>query len=367
MRVLLWTNLFWPYVGGVETVSALLVERLIQEGHQVEVVTSHDYLDLPDREERQGAIVHRVPMLQALRGDPLLLTTCRRAIAEIKRAFQPQLIHANDLGAGLAFYLQTEKVSPCPLLLSLQQSLFTQDQNSLSARIIARADRISSVSRHALSQALELVPSARPRSLVIPNFARAPRQQPPPLPWPARVLMLGRMVEQKGFDLGLRAWPAVQASFPEARLVLAGDGPERQSLESLSVELQISDGVDFAGWVDPENVYPTFFASTLVCLPSRWEGLPVTAVQASLAGRPLVVTQVGGNAEIVAAEETGLVVPPGVTEIGEAICQLLSQPDRAQALGQAARQRALQLFEEEACLQAYLQLYGEMAQAWNSR
>ena len=361
MKILFWSNLFYPYVGGVETVGLQLVEWLTQKGILVHVLTSHDYLALDDHAQVAGVAVERLPMLAGLRGDIPSLLRSRARVAQLKREFQPDLIHAFDLGATLAYHLQTP--ASAPLLLTLQQRLFTERPDSLSARLLQQAAWVTAVSHASLEQARELVPELVDRSSAIANFAVAPPEPLSPLPWPARLLCLGRMVPQKGFDLALRAMPLILQRHPEVRLVLAGDGAERSALESLAQELQLTEVVEFRGWVDPHDQQALWQEATLAWLPSRFEGLPVVAVQAALAGRPLVATQVGGNGEVVQDGFNGRLCPPeNLQAMAEAVCELLDQPERTAQWGQHSRQWALEHFERERCLEQYYQLYERLLQ-----
>jgi len=361
VNILFWSNLFYPYVGGVETVGLQLVQWLSQRNHNLLVLTSHDNLELPDHEQVAGVPVERLPMLAGLRGHVPSLLRSRAQVQRIKAEFRPDLIHAFDLGASLAYHLQTAACAP--LLLTLQQRLFTHSPDSLSARMLSQAAWVTAVSRASLQEARELVPEIVTRSSAIPNFAVAPPEPIPPLPWPPRLLCLGRMVPQKGFDLALQAMPAILQRFPEARLLLAGDGAERPALEALAQQLQLGSAVEFLGWVDPHDQQALWQQATLAWLPSRYEGLPVVAVQAALAGRPLVATDVGGNAEVVQPGRTGLLCPSeNVEAMAEAICQLLAHPQRTQLWGLQARQFALEHFERERCLEQYLELYQRLTQ-----
>ena len=91
MRILYWTELFYPYIGGVEVLGAQFVSALAQCGHDIEVVTSHGSLELPDRDEFQGTTIHRFPFLSALQSrDPVRIWDVRKAVSSLKAA--PQVV-----------------------------------------------------------------------------------------------------------------------------------------------------------------------------------------------------------------------------------------------------------------------------------
>jgi glycosyltransferase involved in cell wall biosynthesis len=112
------------------------------------------------------------------------------------------------------------------------------------------------------------------------------------LPGP-RLLAIGRLSREKGFDLLLEAMPAVRERFPEVNLILAGVGREEDSLKSLCDEFGLNGAIHFAGYV--ENPYSFFPQATLFVLPSRHEGMPNALLEAAAAGLPLVATPASGG------------------------------------------------------------------------
>lgn len=108
-----------------------------------------------------------------------------------------------------------------------------------------------------------------------------------------RLLAIGRLSREKGFDLLLEAMPAVRERFPEVNLTIAGAGREEAALKSLCSELKLETAVQFAGYV--ENPYSFFSQATLFVLPSRHEGMPNALLEAAAAGLPLVATPASGG------------------------------------------------------------------------
>jgi glycosyltransferase involved in cell wall biosynthesis len=134
---------------------------------------------------------------------------------------------------------------------------------------------------------------ARQRLAVLDNpvdveeIRRAASAQPSLWTGPGpHLLAVGRLAREKGFDLLLRAMAAVRRQFPNADLILAGDGPQRTPLESAARALGIEDAVRFAGRVDPPYAY--FPGAALFVLSSRHEGMPNALLEAAAAGLPIV-------------------------------------------------------------------------------
>ncbi|MGD9751172.1 MAG: glycosyltransferase [Acidimicrobiia bacterium] len=117
------------------------------------------------------------------------------------------------------------------------------------------------------------------------------------------LVCVGRLCEQKGQDVLLRAWPAVRAAVPDAELVLIGDGPWQQQLEDQAAG---DPSVRFLGWLADSR--PWLAAADVVTLPSRWEGLSLVQLEAMAAARSLVMTEVAGS-ELVRRAGAGAVVP----------------------------------------------------------
>lgn len=117
------------------------------------------------------------------------------------------------------------------------------------------------------------------------------------------VVCVGRVTRQKGQDVLVRAWPAIRAASPQAELVIVGDGDLLPDLRRLE-----TPGVRFVAGV--RDVRPWYAAADVVVLPSRWEGLSLTAMEALASGRPVVASDIDGLAEVV-GPDVGALVPPG--------------------------------------------------------
>ena len=151
--------------------------------------------------------------------------------------------------------------------------------------------------------------------------------------------------------------------FPQARLVIAGDGRERAALERQVAERGLTGSVEFLGWVVPERIPALINSATVVAVPSRWrEPFPIVAVQAAQMGRPVVSTRVGGMPELVVDRETGLLVEKDdVTGMAEALAWLIENPDVAARMGLEASRRAREVFGWGQCVDAYDRLYRQIS------
>ncbi|MDB5374226.1 MAG: glycosyl transferase [Belnapia sp.] len=172
------------------------------------------------------------------------------------------------------------------------------------------------------------------RTHYVPNFAAdfagvAPAALPGTGP---RLLALGRLHRNKGFDVLLRAL----ALLPGARLALGGEGPERRALEALAASLGVADRVDFLGW--RQDTGALLAACDIFVCSSRHEPLGNIILEAWSAARPVVAAAAQGPAELIRPGGTGLLVPKeDPAALAAAIAGLLADPGRAAVLAAAGR------------------------------
>lgn len=152
--------------------------------------------------------------------------------------------------------------------------------------------------------------------------------------------------EQKAHHVLLDAWVDVVDCFPDAVLLLAGDGPLRSLLEAQADRLGISGRVRFLGMV--RDITKVYAMARFVVLSSAWEGMPLTLLEASAYGLPAVATRVSGTPEVVRHEQTGLLVEPGDPEaLARAIIRLLENDSLRCQLGAAALEMSMSEFAPE--------------------
>jgi glycogen(starch) synthase len=361
-RIMYWTQSFFPVVGGIELLAAHLLPALRERGYEVQLVTSQLNDALPAREEFRGVPLFRFPFRQVLDAGQLDdLITVRNVVATLKREFRPDVVHLTFNDPSVWFHRQTRSVHPAAAVVTLQAPLaasFAQ-AHTLSRALLEEADWITCVSASLRRPLDRELPHLSARISVIYNSLPAAHRRATPVPVdPPRLLMLGRLAPEKGFDLGVQAFARVAAVRPEVRLWIAGDGPERARLLAMVAELKLERQVEFLGEVDPGRVPEVLDAATVVVMPSRQEGLPLVAVESLWHGRPLVATAVDGLPETLDHDRTGLLVEPeNPAALAGAVLSLLDRPERLPAMGRAARELAQQKFSWPACVDAYDELY----------
>ena len=343
-RILCTTPLYWPYIGGMEVAAMTLLAALRERGHVACVVTSHDALSLPDEDEHDGVAIHRLPLRAALGSrDPMALLESQRRATAVRRAFAPDVVHINLPDPGAAVNLRAATAHPAPLVVTVHAAIPIGEggRDTLFGTLLRAADWVTAPSDAVLRPLRAGLPGLEGRSSVIPNglSAVAASAEPPVEP---RVLCIGRLIAEKGIDLAVAAFGSLATRFPQSRLVVAGDGPERERLERQARDLGIANRVDFLGWVPPERMSAVVGGASVVLVPSRCqEAFGLVALEAALQGRPAVVARVGGLPEVVLDGETGFVVEPDdVAALARAVVALLDDPHLAARMGDAARTHA---------------------------
>lgn len=166
---------------------------------------------------------------------------------------------------------------------------------------------------------------------------------------------IGRLVPQKGVDLLLEAMEECTGDFPQARLCIWGDGPQRRPLLRMARRLGVKHALFYG---EPEDVRMAYWAMDLCVLPSRWEAGPYTVLEAMATGLPLVVSDVPGNRDYMIHGTTGSVVETDMLGLFDTtIRRYLSDSALRQRQGTAARQHVQECYTRSEMLLEYAGLY----------
>jgi glycosyltransferase involved in cell wall biosynthesis len=174
----------------------------------------------------------------------------------------------------------------------------------------------------------------------------------------AVILAVGRLSHEKGMADLLRAIAVLSDAKGalDFRLVIVGDGPERESLARLASQLGIEAKLTMAGF--QRDIKPYYSIAKLLAVPSHTEGSPNVVLEGMAAGLPIAATAVGGVPEILEEDVTGLMVPPRNPDaMANAILRMLRDPEMRLRLGAAARLRAESNFTPEAYKRALVEFY----------
>lgn len=291
---------------------------------------------------------------------PATLLWLRRTIADLR----PDVIHAHLFHAMVATSLPGVVGSGPRVLSHHHAGCFVEEGQPIRERVDCwsgkRFDRIVAVSdwsRHFLLDRYRYPPASV--ETVLNGWEGTPF---PPAP-SARptIICVAHLRWQKGHDDLLRACAALLPEFPELRLVLVGDGEERDRLRALARDLGLEASVEWAGHVD--DVWPLLADAHVCALASRYEPLGLAVLEAMAASLPTVAYAVGGLRELIVDGVTGsLVAPDDHDALAEGLRLYLRNPGRAREVGRAAARWAEE-HTMQRMAQAYQGLYRELCSA----
>ncbi|MBI2118258.1 MAG: glycosyltransferase [Elusimicrobia bacterium] len=167
---------------------------------------------------------------------------------------------------------------------------------------------------------------------------------------------MGRLHFQKGIDIFLKAAKIVAEKIPNVKFLIAGDGPEKESLMQLSHALGIESKVQFCGWVKENASFLSLLQ--IFVLTSRWEGMPNVILEAMALKKAIVATKVGGTLDLIEHEKEGLLVKSNDPEpCAQAIFRFLQESSLTENFSQSAYQKVQQKFSLDKMIDSYRALY----------
>lgn len=168
------------------------------------------------------------------------------------------------------------------------------------------------------------------------------------------LLHIGRFNEQKNHKGLLDAFVKIRKSMPGCCLSLIGDGELQEEIRNYAKKLGLEEAVCFLG--SQSNVYPYLHKADLFLLPSKFEGMPMTIIEAMGTGLPVVATAVGGVPDMLTHEESGLLVDCDPDAVAAAVIRLAREEQLRQCLGRRAKQESVK-FSAEHMAECYCKVY----------
>lgn len=388
MRVLM---LSWEYppnlVGGLGRHVAELVPALVQRGMEVHVVTP-GVDGAPPREEDHGATIHRLARPVRSGGYPDFYSGARHvnealaagAQAIIEKWGPFDVIHNHDWLTSFAAR-DIKHRNRLPMVATIHATERGRGRGQLSGpeaqrindaewQLTYEAWRVITTTRY-MAQEMEDYFSTPPDKIdVIPNGIDPRRFQSLEgvdltdfraryaLAEEKLVLYVGRIVHEKGVETLLRAMPMVLAAVPEARLVIAGQGPEWDHIRHLAWEMNLSHKVLLPGYVSIEDRDRLYKVADCAVFPSLYEPFGIVALEAMAARTPVVVSEVGGLREVVRHAETGITVYPNNPEsCAWGIIHTLQHPEWARMRVENAYQEVLTVYNWDTIAASTIDVY----------
>jgi len=369
MKVLAFTPQYLPVLGGIEIFVDALSEALRRRSIETVVVTARDHrYQLPIRDIVNNTVVHRLDFLRALQlGGATGPLEVLHQLLKVVEAERPDLLHVHSTLCSAPWYVERllRKLVFRPPLIATEHTLLQASEClEVVRRLLLRADALVGVSRSVLQSVVELT-GREGHSMVIYNgVPEIGRENDAPVRadhagLKHRLICVGRLQHEKGFDLAISALATVRSMGFDAELTVIGDGDDRDLLRQAAVDHAIAGHISFKGALDHASTLAAIAGSSLVLIPSRpREGFSLVAVEAAHSGVPRIASRVGGLEETIDDGVSGLLVGPDSADaLAAAIIELLSNEQYARTLSANARRIAREKFSLDACVEAYVKLY----------
>lgn len=357
-RVLLVTNDFPPRRGGIQSYLGEFVNRLVDDKTHSVTVYAPKWKGAEAFDEAAQSAGYRV-----VRHPTTLMLPVPTVDTRMRRLIEEQNIDTVWFGAAAPLALLAPRARQAGATRVLANTHGHEVGWSMLpvARSVLRSigdhtDVVTFVSRYTRSRfapafgpnaALEYLPPGVDSDRFRPDpAARAELRRRYRLGERPTVVCLSRLVPRKGQDMLIKALPSIRRRVDGAALVIVGGGPYLETLRKLTREYEVEDHVTFTGGVPGDELPAHHAMADVFAMPCRTrgagmdvEGLGIVFLEASAAGIPVVAGDSGGAPEAVQHNKTGLVIDGNsVEEVGEAVTELLTDRDRAAAMGAAGRE-----------------------------
>lgn len=344
MKILMPVLHYYPVIGGLETWTQNIAERLADKA-EIFVVTGK-VKSQPNEEIKNGVKIFRTSLffLKDLSySSPVYLLTALPFIffksLELIGKEKINILHCQGFLSSLIGYLLL-KLSGIPYLVTVQR---LEDKNWLkkivyrnAACCIAASSAIKKYFEEIGSKNIEIIPNGINVSR-FQNLNREESRMKLGLKDEFVIMTVARLEKRKGIQHLIEAVKNNQLS-GNYQLLIIGDGDERKNLENLAQTLNLKDKVKFLGPIPNEKIPGYLAAADCFILPSLKEGFGISILEAMAAGVPVIATRVGGILDIIKDGKNGILVEPqNSNEISDAVLKIHSQPEFKQKLVNSAR------------------------------
>jgi 1,4-alpha-glucan branching enzyme len=383
--------LSWEYpplvMGGlarhVDDLSQALAQ---QEGRNISVLTSRAG-NSPEYTINHGVCVHRATPYQRAGEDinfhdwVIQLNMAYFNLAQKIVPANPTLVlHAHDWLVGTAA-LSIKRYWRLPLIATIHATeygrnsgIFTPLQQKIHEHeheLVHQADRVICCSDYMAKEVADLFGIRPEKITVIQNGVMPEKVSGEPLSGrekrryaaeeEAIIYFVGRLVHEKGGSVLIKALPAVFAAFPKTKAVISGKGPMLEELKLLAQTLGIADNVIFTGFVHDHERNRLLATADLAVFPSLYEPFGIVALEAMANNTPVLVSDVGGMAEVIVDGVDGLKVPPGdVAALSSGIQKLLADKELRSRLAEKGMEKAHTSFSWKALAENTNTLYRDV-------
>jgi len=384
MKICMLTWEFPPrIVGGIARHCYGLAKALAQYGHEVHVITL-DFPGTPSYEEMDGLRVYRTAVEL---GHPSFITWVllfnhfmEKKAANVSHLVKFDLVHIHDwltaqVGISLKHHLRKPMVLTVHSTEHGRSGLNNPDSYTIdgiewwatyeASRVIVTSEFMKrEVCGHfRLPQGkVEVIPNA----IEVTKFSISVDRESVRLRYGVRhneklVLSVGRLVPQKGIEYFIQAIPLIVGKHPDTKFIIVGDGWMRNHLEELSRSTGCRQRIRFTGFIPDSELRELMMSSDVLVVPSVYEPFGIVALEGMAAGVPVVASQVGGLAEIIEHDRTGVFVYPRSPEsIAWGVDYVLSNPDHSKWLARNAWENVRRVYSWEAAAKRTIKIYEEV-------
>ena len=374
MNILFTIRYFYPFVGGTEKQALALASCLVKKGVNVKIITSRFEKEWPKHEIMNEVEVIRLfsPRIKVL--GAIVFLFCL-AVYLIKYRKNFSLIHTFQIGytSSLSILMANllRKPSVIKLACSGRGGDIQKARKTLYGKIflfmVKKASRIvtlsSTIERELIEEKIDpskikLIHNGVDLARFKEIEGKSQLRKKLGIPDKKSIIYTGRLVYQKGIDVLIRSFSKLNGE-TGCQLIIIGDGPERENIARLIDNHQLSKSVILIDEVD--DVVSYLNVADVFVLPSRFEGLSNSLLEAMACGLPVISTRVGGSIDIIEGGVDGLLVDVDNEEqLSQAISKVLSNFSLATSLGENARKTIEASYDLNKVADKYLELYKKL-------
>jgi glycosyltransferase involved in cell wall biosynthesis len=326
MRITLIVTLFPPkWLAGTEIASYNIAKFLGKRGHEVHVITSLDN-PFPKNETLENFCIHRITFKKVRVIGVILFWF--QILYKIKK-INPDIVHIQALTISLPGLVSKIFLKKPYIVWARGSDVYLPDKFTklISKVVLKNASYIIALNED-MKRKINTI-YKRENIIVVPNGIELekfkdiyPQKQDNKI---KTIIFVGTLRPVKGVEYLIKAMSIIHEKLPDTNLLIVGDGPDREKLETLAQELDLQGCTCFAGNVSNEKIPEYMAKADLFVLPSLSEGFPLVILEAMASGLPIVTTNIGGLPDIVKNGENGFLVEPKNPEaLADKIMLLLS-------------------------------------------
>jgi glycosyltransferase involved in cell wall biosynthesis len=391
LNICLLSHEFPPRIGGEASYASFIAKTISNMGHNLIIMTSNTegQMNISNNEN------FNIKYISTIKTTPfesfLFNIRTKKALLNLLKTNKMDIIHQTyDYNT---FPISKDKIN-VPIITTIHHPFkeerklikanlsFMEYLNYLSRRrlhyleimqkkLCERADKIISVSTYTARSVIkefnippdkiEVIPNGVDINRFNPNINVEEMREKWGIQSEPIVLFVGRLDYNKGIKYLIGGFSKLIKDISDAKLVIVGQGPDRDHLNHLIDKHNLIKSVILAGRVENKDLPKAYCASNVIVLPSLMEGFGISLLEAMACGKPCIATSAGGTTDVVVDGKTGFIVPPSdPLSLYQAMYTLLSDDNLSQKFGMASRKRAEKNFAWDAIAKRTINLYEEM-------